>query len=133
MSRMDHCRQRIQDAVDDIGDNRLLEEDAMAREVGEINDGDLVENKNANDKIEGDNNAFQILLNMRAYGEAWIAKSFFVFMFFFMLCKWGALHWSSVRARSTLHYMRPYGNISVWAVQTSNGNSFLCGPFGPTQ
>ena len=47
---MDHCRQRIQDAVDDIGDNRLLEEDAMAREVGEINDGDLVENKNANDK-----------------------------------------------------------------------------------
>ena len=70
MSRMDHCRQRIQDAVDDIGDNRLLEEDAMAREVGEINDGDLVENKNANDKIEGDNNAFQILLNMRAYGEA---------------------------------------------------------------
>ena len=67
---MDHCRQRIQDAVDDIGDNRLLEEDAMAREVGEINDGDLVENKNANDKIEGDNNAFQILLNMRAYGEA---------------------------------------------------------------
>ena len=70
MSRMDHCRQRIQDAVDDIGDNRLLEEDAMAREVGEINDGDLVENKNANDGIEGDKNAFQILLNMRAYGEA---------------------------------------------------------------
>ena len=67
---MDHCRQRIQDAVDDIGDNRLLEEDAMAREVGEINDGDLVENKNANDEIEGDKNAFQILLNMRAYGEA---------------------------------------------------------------
>ena len=67
---MDHCRQRIQDAVDDIGDNRLLEEDAMAREVGEINDGDLVENKNANDGIEGDKNAFQILLNMRAYGEA---------------------------------------------------------------
>ena len=97
MSRMDHCRQRIQDAVDDIGDNRLLEEDAMAREVGEINDGDLVENKNANDKIEGDNNAFQILLNMRAYGEAWIAKSFFVFMFFFMLCKWGALHVLEVR------------------------------------
>ena len=70
MSRMDHCRQRIQDAVDDIGDNRLLEEDAMAREVGEINDGDLVENENANDEIEGDNNAFQLLLNMRAYGEA---------------------------------------------------------------
>ena len=67
---MDHCCQRIQDAVDDIGDNRLLEEDAMAREVGEINDGDLVENKNANDGIEGDKNAFQILLNMRAYGEA---------------------------------------------------------------
>ena len=67
---MDHCRQRIQDAVDDIGDNRLLEEDAMAREVGEINDGDLVENENANDEIEGDNNAFQLLLNMRAYGEA---------------------------------------------------------------
>ena len=58
------------DAVDDIGDNRLLEEDAMAREVGEINDGDLVENKNANDEIDGDNNAFQLLLNIRAYGEA---------------------------------------------------------------
>ena len=42
----------------------------MAREVGEINDGDLVENENANDEIEGDNNAFQSLLNMRAYGEA---------------------------------------------------------------
>ena len=79
---MDHCCQRIQDAVDDIGDNRLLEEDAMAREVGEINDRDLVENENANDEIEGDNNAFQSLLNMRAYGEAWIAKSFFVCMIF---------------------------------------------------
>ena len=67
---MDRCCQRIQDTVDNIGDNRLLEEDAMAREVGEINDGDLVENENANDEIEGDNNAFQLLLNMRACGEA---------------------------------------------------------------
>ena len=38
----------------------------MARVVGEINDGDLVEN----DEIEGDNYAFQILLNMRADGQA---------------------------------------------------------------
>ena len=42
----------------------------MAREIGEINDGDLVENENANDEIEGDNYAFQILLNMRADGQA---------------------------------------------------------------
>ena len=42
----------------------------MAREAGEINDGDIVENENANDEIEGDNNAFQILLNVDVYGEA---------------------------------------------------------------
>ena len=53
---MDHCRQRIQDAVHDIEDNRILEEPAIATEAGEINDGDL--------------NTFQILLNMRVYGEA---------------------------------------------------------------
>ena len=41
---MDHCRQRIQDDVDDIEDNRILEEDAMSEEDDEINDGDLVEN-----------------------------------------------------------------------------------------
>ena len=45
-------RQRIQDAVDDIEYTRILEEeDAMAREAGEINDGDLVEDENANQKI----------------------------------------------------------------------------------
>ena len=42
----------------------------MAREAGEINDGDLVENENADDEIEGDNYAFQILLNVTAHGEA---------------------------------------------------------------
>ena len=64
-------RQRIRDAVDDIEDNRILEEeDAMAREAGEINDGDLVENKDVDDKTEGNNYTFQILVNMRAFGEA---------------------------------------------------------------
>ena len=48
-------------------------EDAMAREACEINDGDLVENENVEYEIEGDNYAFQILLNMRAHGEAWLA------------------------------------------------------------
>ena len=47
-------------------------EDAMAREACEINDGDLVENENVDYEIEGDN-YFQILLNMRAHGEAWLA------------------------------------------------------------
>ena len=42
----------------------------MAREAGEINDGDLVENENADERIEGDNYALQILLNMTADGEA---------------------------------------------------------------
>ena len=56
MSCMDHCLQRIQDAFDYIEDYRILEEDAMAKKAGEVNDGDI--------------NAFQILLNMRAYGEA---------------------------------------------------------------
>ena len=42
----------------------------MARDAGEINDGDLVENGHADDDIEGDKYAFQILLNIRAYGEA---------------------------------------------------------------
>ena len=47
---MDRCRQRIQDAVDDIEGNRIYEEeDAMAREAGEINDVDLVENENVDD------------------------------------------------------------------------------------
>ena len=68
---MDHCHQRIQNAVDDIEDNGILEEeDAMAREAGEINDGYLVENEIADDRIEGDNYALQILLNMTADGEA---------------------------------------------------------------
>ena len=42
----------------------------MAREAGEINDGDLVENKDVDDKTEGNNYTFQILVNMRAFGEA---------------------------------------------------------------
>ena len=64
-------RQRIQDAVDDIEDTRILEEeDAMAREAGEINDGDLVENENVEYEIQGDNYAFQILVNMTAHGIA---------------------------------------------------------------
>ena len=58
------------------------EEDAMARDAGEINDGDLVENGHADDDIEGDKYAFQILLNIRAYGEAWLAKSSFGFHVF---------------------------------------------------
>ena len=69
MSYMDHCRKRIQDAVDDMEDDRIFEEEeAMAREASEIpilNDGDLVED----DEVEGDDYALQILLNMRAYGE----------------------------------------------------------------
>ena len=77
----------IHDAVDDIEDNWILEEeDAIAREAGEINDGDLVENENADHEIEGDNYAFQIHLNTRAYGEAWLAKSLFGIHMFFMLC-----------------------------------------------
>ena len=71
VSYMDYFRQRIEDTADDIGDNRILEEeDAIAREAGEINDGDIVENENANDEIEGDKNAFQILPNVDGYGEA---------------------------------------------------------------
>ena len=66
---MDHCLQRIQDALN-IEDNRIPKEDAMAREAGEINDGDLVENKNEDDERDGNNCTFPILLNMRAYGEA---------------------------------------------------------------
>ena len=42
----------------------------MAREAGEINDGDLVENENADNEIEGHNHAFQILVNMTAHGIA---------------------------------------------------------------
>ena len=42
----------------------------MAREAGEINDGDLVENENADNEIEGDNYAFHILVNMTAHGIA---------------------------------------------------------------
>ena len=33
------------------------------------NDGDLIENGNPNDEVEGNDYAFQILLDMRAYGE----------------------------------------------------------------
>ena len=40
--------------------SKTIEEPAIAREAGEINDDDL--------------NAFQILLKMRAYGEALLAK-----------------------------------------------------------
>ena len=48
-------------------DNRILEEeDAMAREAGEINEGDPVKNRDVDDKIVGDNYAFLVLLNMRA-------------------------------------------------------------------
>ena len=36
----------------------------MAREAVEIDDGDIVKNENANDEIEGDNDAFQTLLNV---------------------------------------------------------------------
>ena len=71
MLHMDHCRQRIQDAADDIEDNRILEEeDAMAWEAGEINDGYLIENENVADEIEGNNYAFQIILNTTAHGGA---------------------------------------------------------------
>ena len=53
---MDYCRQRNWDAVED---NRILKEEfVMAREGGEINDGDLIENENADDEMEGDNYAF---------------------------------------------------------------------------
>ena len=45
-------------------------EDAMARDACEINDGDLVENENADNEIEGHNHAFQILVNMTAHGIA---------------------------------------------------------------
>ena len=84
MSYRDQCRHRIQDAVDDIENNRILEyEDAMAWEAGKINDGDLVDNENVDDEREGDNNAFQILLVMTAHGEAWLAKQFFGFHVFF--------------------------------------------------
>ena len=53
---MDHCLQRIQDAFDYIEDYRILEEDAMAKKAGKVSDGDI--------------NAFQIPLNMRAHSEA---------------------------------------------------------------
>ena len=33
------------------------------------NDGDLIENGNPNDEVECNDYAFQILLDMRAYGE----------------------------------------------------------------
>ena len=69
---MGHSRLRIQDAVDDIEDNRILkeEEDVMGREAGEINDGDLVEDENVDDEIEGNTYAFQTLLRIRASSEA---------------------------------------------------------------
>ena len=61
---MDHCCQRIQGALDDFEDKNILEEeDAMAREAGEINDVDLVEKENVDDEIEGKNYAFQILFS----------------------------------------------------------------------
>ena len=45
----------------------------MAIEAVEINsilnDGDILENENPNDEVEGDDYAFQILLTMRAHGE----------------------------------------------------------------
>ena len=48
----------------------IEEEDAMGREARKINDGDLVENGNVDDEIEGDECALHIVLNMRAYGKA---------------------------------------------------------------
>ena len=61
---MEHCRDRIQDALEDNEEDRLLEEaEVMAREAGEY----LVENDNAEDDIEGEDHALQILLNMRGY------------------------------------------------------------------
>ena len=49
--------------------HELHQRHKKALRPGEINDRDLVENENANDEIEGGNYAFQIPLNMRAYGE----------------------------------------------------------------
>ena len=53
MPNINHCRQRIQDAVDDVKNDRVLEEeDVMSSEAGEfLNDGDLAENENAEDEI----------------------------------------------------------------------------------
>ena len=53
MPNINHCRQRIQDAADDVKHDRILEEeDVMSREAGEfLNDGDLAENENAEDEI----------------------------------------------------------------------------------
>ena len=45
----------------------------MAREAGEINDGDLVEDENADNEIEGHNHAFHSM----------ISKVIFWFAFFF--------------------------------------------------
>ena len=55
----------------------------MAREAGEINDGDLAENESADDEFKGDDSALQILRNMGAAGEVSLQKSFFVLLFFF--------------------------------------------------
>ena len=55
---MDHCRKRIQDAVDDIENNRILKEDAMPGEAGR----DIIDNENADDKVDGDGKATQELL-----------------------------------------------------------------------
>ena len=68
----------------------------MDWEAGEINDVDLVENENLDDEREGDNNAFQILLNMTAHGEAWSAKLFFGFHVFFMLCNSNEVRYTKV-------------------------------------
>ena len=54
----------------------------MGREARVINDGDLIENENADDEIEGDECAFHIVQIMWAYGEAWLAKSSFDFYVF---------------------------------------------------
>ena len=62
---MEHCRDRIQDALEDNEEDRLLEEaEVVAREAGEY----LVQNDNAEGDIEGEDYALQILLNMRGYG-----------------------------------------------------------------
>ena len=69
--------------VNRVEDNRILEEDdVMARKAGEIDDGDLVENENVDDEIEGSNYAFLILLNMIAHGEALAVFGFHVFFSF---------------------------------------------------
>ena len=68
---MDHCRQRIQQAIDDAEDEQNFEEEDQAilqeaaleminNEKGEDIDGD---------EFEGDEYAFLLLMNMCAYND----------------------------------------------------------------